>query len=63
MVSNKVVVILIILSLLLLVFSLMINIDVSNNKINEEPESLNGNPEASIGLIINPPAGETAGAG
>ena len=63
MVSNKVIVILIIFSLLLLVFSLMINISVSNNEINDEHEISNGNPEASIGLIINPPANSEAAAG
>ena len=62
MVSNKVVVILIVLSLLLLVFSLIINISLSNTEINDEQEVPFGNPEASIGLIINSPAnGGTAG--
>ncbi len=63
MVSKKVIVILIIFSLLLLVFSLMINISVSNNEINDEQEISNGSPEASIGLIINPPANSGAAAG
>lgn len=55
MVSNKVIVILIISSLLLLVFSLIINMSLSNDEINDEQEISNGSPEASIGLIINPP--------
>ncbi len=63
MVSNKVIVILIIFSLLLLVFSLIINMSISNNEINDEQEISSGNPEASIGLIINPSANSGAAAG
>ena len=63
MVSNKVIAILIILSILLLVFSLIINISLSNKEINEEQEISSGNPEASIGLIINPSANSGAAAG
>ena len=63
MVSNKVIVILIIVSLLLLVFSLIINISLSNQEINDGQEVPIGNPEASIGLIITPPAESSAPVG
>jgi hypothetical protein len=63
MVSNKVIAVLIILSVLLLVFSLVINLSLSNDEINEEQEIPTGNPEASIGLIINQPANSSPAAG
>jgi len=63
MVSNKVIVILIIVSLLLLVFSLIINISLSNDEINDEPEVPIGNPEASIGLVIIPQTNSSAAVG
>lgn len=63
MVSNKVIAILIILSVLLLVFSLVINMSLPDEEISEEQEVPSGNPEASIGLMINPPANSGASAG
>jgi Fe2+ transport system protein B len=63
MVSNKIIAILIILSVLLLVFSLVISMSLPNSEAIEEQEVPNGNPEASIGLIINPSANGGASAG